>query len=133
MSERSEYAIVNQLLSGGGQELNSLLSELARRVIAGGMTINSSGYLTFSGASFGNAINVLQKGAYTDGLTDSASAFQAAHDALPAAGGVIYVPAISNPYLIGSNVVTTKPVWWVGDGWATRIRATGSTMTAILE
>src|SRR5207237_1260855 len=43
--------------------------------------------------SIPNVVSVMRFGALGDGVTDDTAAFQAAHDALPSTGGMIYMPA----------------------------------------
>lgn len=65
-------------------------------------------------------------GADRSGATDSYAAIQAAIDALPASGGVIYFPA--GTYKVTTTLNITKPgVYLIGDGsWSTVINYTGS-------
>ena len=65
-------------------------------------------------AKLAQTISVKDFGAVGDGVTDDTAAFQAAHDALPNTGGIIYAPAGS--YLWSSSVVFTKPVILNGEG-----------------
>lgn len=60
------------------------------------------------------------------GVADSTQAFKNAIDALPATGGVIYLPA--GKYLISSTLTCTKvPAYFLGDGaWATTVAYSGS-------
>lgn len=58
--------------------------------------------------------NVKDFGAKGDNLTDDAAAFQAAHNALPSAGGEIVVP--TGKYLLGSTVSFTRKTRLVGFG-----------------
>lgn len=71
-------------------------------------------------------INVVSQGADPTGATDSAPAIQAAIKALPATGGVVYLPA--GTYKVASTVTcTTVPTYFVGDGvWATTLSFTGT-------
>ena len=62
------------------------------------------------------SVSIVDFGAVTGG-TDCGSALQAAHDALPANGGTILVPAASTYYAFNSAVTFTKPVRLVGQGW----------------
>lgn len=62
--------------------------------------------------------NVKSYGATGGGTTDDTTAFQAAMDAIPAAGGVLYIPAGS--YLIANGGLTcTKPITIMGTGAGT--------------
>lgn len=64
------------------------------------------------------AINVKQYGATGDGTTNDAAAIQAAIDALPATGGIVYFPRPAVNYLIGSTSLTigTLGTRLVGEG-----------------
>ena len=53
-------------------------------------------------------------GATGDNVTDDAPAIQAAHDALPAGGGIIFLP--TGNYLLGSTLELSKQVHLVGVG-----------------
>jgi Pectate lyase superfamily protein len=71
-------------------------------------------------------INVVAYGADPAGVEDSASALQNAVKALPASGGVVYLPA--GTYLVSSTVTCTMvPTYFMGDGaWATVVKFTGT-------
>lgn len=71
-------------------------------------------------------INVVSQGADPTGASDSAPAIQAAINALPSTGGVVYLPA--GTYKVASTVTcTTVPTYFVGDGvWATTLSFTGT-------
>jgi parallel beta-helix repeat protein len=75
-------------------------------------TGHKTGIHTFLGAT----VNVADFGAVADDVTDSGPAIQAAHDALPSTGGVIYVPASSQKYRVATKITLTKPVKIVGAG-----------------
>ena len=55
--------------------------------------------------------NVKSFGAVGNGINDDSVSFQAAHDSLPAIGGVILVPEATG-YLINTQITCTKPVIW---------------------
>ena len=59
-------------------------------------------------------VSVTTYGAKGDGVTDNTAAFQAAHDALPVTGGVIFIPSGPANYLINNPVAVTKPVIFRG-------------------
>jgi polygalacturonase len=74
--------------------------------------------------------NVMNFGAVGDGLTDDTAAFQAAHDALPSSGGVIYAPpgtylfnqtAVADQFTISKSNVT-----FMGAGWSTVLKRTAT-------
>ena len=71
-------------------------------------------------------VSVVAYGGDPAGAADSTPAFQAAVSALPAGGGVIYLPA--GTYLLSGTVTcTTVPTYFVGDGaWATIVKFTGT-------
>ncbi|HEY1918553.1 MAG TPA: glycosyl hydrolase family 28-related protein [Streptosporangiaceae bacterium] len=71
-------------------------------------------------------INVVSYGADPTGATDSTAAIKKAIAALPAAGGLIYLPA--GKYKVSSVLTCTKvPAYFVGDGfWATVVEFTGT-------
>lgn len=59
-------------------------------------------------------VSVSDFGADKSGATSVSSAFEAAHDALPSAGGMIFVPR--GVYLLGTALTFTKPVLLCGEG-----------------
>ena len=59
------------------------------------------------------AINVIDFGAVGDGTTPNIAAFRAAHDALPANGGTIIIPA--GTYRLEETWTITKPVILLGE------------------
>lgn len=70
-------------------------------------------------------------GAKCDGTTNDAAAFQAAHDALPADGGEVYVPAFATPCLVNTTVAFTKPVALRGSQYlASEIQVTAAAIPA---
>lgn len=71
-------------------------------------------------------INVVGYGADPTGTRDSTAAIQDAIDALPATGGVVYLPG--GVYRVSSTLTcTTVPAYFLGDGaWATTLEFTGS-------
>ena len=71
-------------------------------------------------------ISVVAQGADPTGGKDSTSAIQGAIDALPATGGVVYLPA--GTYLVSSTLTcTTVPAYFLGDGaWASVLKFTGT-------
>lgn len=78
-------------------------------------------------------VSVVTYGAVGDNSTDDGPAFQAAHDALPATGGIIYIPkAPTSKYAIATKVTITKPCLIYGDGWGSIVRANGA-IVAIFE
>jgi hypothetical protein len=70
--------------------------------------------------------NVVAHGADPTGAADSTVAIQKAINALPATGGVVYLPA--GTYTVsGTLTCTTVPAYFLGDGaWATILRFTGT-------
>ena len=66
-------------------------------------------------------------------VQDEATGFQAAHDALPASGGAIYLSQTGSKYLINTKVTITKPVHLFGDGWSSVVRTSSTAITAIFE
>jgi Pectate lyase superfamily protein len=71
-------------------------------------------------------INVVSYGADPTGAADSTAAIQTAINALPATGGVLYLPA--GTYKVSGTVTcTTVPVYFLGDGcWATTLEFAGT-------
>jgi hypothetical protein len=71
-------------------------------------------------------INVVSKGADPTGGADSTTAIQDAISALPATGGVVYLPA--GTYKVsGTLTCTTVPAYFLGDGaWATVLAFSGT-------
>ena len=80
---------------------------------------------TLSAYLANNAVyNVMDFGAVADGVTDDTAAFQRAHDAIGAAGGLIYVPGnrryLLNKMNMGAQFTISKSkVALAGDGWST--------------
>lgn len=61
-------------------------------------------------------LNVQSYGAKGDGTTNDTAAFQAAHDALPATGGTIFVPASATRYVVQGLNITKNSVTLRGAG-----------------
>ena len=62
--------------------------------------------------------------AHGDNRTDDGPVIQAAHDALPESGGMIYLPP-RDKYAVATKIRITKPVMICGAGWASIVRANG--------
>ncbi len=77
-------------------------------------------------------LTVAQFGAVGDNVTDDGPAFNAALAALPAGGGIILVQTPAVKYAIATKVTITKPVWFLGEGPGTIVRANAA-LTAIME
>ena len=76
--------------------------------------------------------NVKVHGAKGDGKTDDTAGIQAAVDALPSSGGVVFFPR--GTYLVSANIKTgARPVNFTGQGRASILKANGTSLTAILE
>src|SRR5215510_9204215 len=80
-------------------------------------------------SSFKEVVNVMDYGAVCDGAADDATVLQNAINALPAAGGTVYIP----PSRSGARCTFSKPLTLpdgakiLGAGkWATVLRYTGS-------
>jgi len=88
----------------------------------------TAGAMTAAGAAAGASgwVSVVSFGADPSGATDSTAAIQAAISALPATGGVVYLPA--GTYQVSSTLTcTTVPAYFQGDGaWATTLAFTGT-------
>jgi hypothetical protein len=67
-------------------------------------------------AKLRQTVSIIDFGGAADASTNNAVALQAAHDALPASGGTILIPAGSTYYLFTSGVSFTKPVMLIGSG-----------------
>jgi len=65
-------------------------------------------------ATTGDVFNVKSFGAKGDGATDDSTAIQAAHDALPSFGGIIFCPP--GNYLIKSTLALSKRIRFSGAG-----------------
>lgn len=79
----------------------------------------------------GAQASVLDYGADSSGVSDSAAAFTAAVAALPANGGTIYVPA--GTYLVSIAITFDKPILLLGAGAkATTIKTTSATADLII-
>jgi polygalacturonase len=68
-------------------------------------------------AAFG--YNVKTFGAKGDGATDDSAAIQAALDAIPSGGGVLYFPA--GIYRLSAALITKDYITWQGDGYYSTI------------
>ncbi|CAB4120890.1 hypothetical protein UFOVP2_49 [uncultured Caudovirales phage] len=62
-------------------------------------------------------VSITDYGAVADSSTNCGPALQAAHDALPANGGIIIVPQAATYYLFTTGVSFTKPIVIQGPGW----------------
>jgi hypothetical protein len=110
----------------------SVLTTAAAGLLAGGVgaAVAGSGGGTAQAAMApgtpGWVNAVLAYGADPSGSTDSTAAIQNAVNALPASGGVVYLP--SGTYLVSGSVsCTTVPAYFLGDGaWATTVKFTGT-------
>lgn len=71
------------------------------------MSLTKVSYSMIKGAYF----NVLDFGAVGDGTTNDTAAFLAAVAAVPATGGIIYVPDATG-YLITSSIECANPILW---------------------
>lgn len=76
------------------------------------MSLTKATYSMISGAP----VNVVDFGAVGDGVTDDTAAIQAAINALPALGGVVYFPY--GNYLISSQLTSSKFIRFVGEGFS---------------
>lgn len=70
--------------------------------------------------------NIKDFGAKGDGTTNDLTAIQAAVDALPDTGGVVFVPFTSVGYLINAPIVLPSNVSLVGEGKGSRIKLDAS-------
>src|SRR5688500_7421158 len=84
----------------------------------------SSVQATLSKANF--SLNVKDFGAIGNGSTDDTAAIQAAIDALPAAGGLIVIPA--GTYVVSSSLVLKEGVQLEGSGPGTILRAASASL-----
>ena len=83
-------------------------------------------------AKLRQTVSIADFGGYPNATTNTAVALQAAHDALPASGGAILIPAGSTYYLFTSGVSFTKPVMLIGSGIYNAVfYTTTSTITLI--
>jgi Pectate lyase superfamily protein len=109
----------------------SMLAGTAAGLLAGAGTIAIGDAASRSPAAAATAttpawINVVSYGADPSGAADSTSAIQAAIKALPATGGVIYLPA-GTYKVTGTLTCTTVPAYFLGDGaWATVLAFSGT-------
>jgi hypothetical protein len=108
-----------------------MLSTAATGLLAGTGTVAIGGILSRSQAVAATAgtpawINIVTQGADPSGATDSTAAIQKAINALPATGGVVYLPA--GTYKVTSTLTcTTVPAYFLGDGaWATILEFSGT-------
>lgn len=104
------------------------MSLTAKGVPGGLATLDSGGHLT---ASVGPAhLGVRDTGAVGDGVADDTDAIQAAIDALPAAGGVVYLP--TGTYKLTDALTLRSNLTVLGDGdGATVVRQTGADKDAM--
>jgi hypothetical protein len=114
------------LLAGGGaiaigQAVTNSPASAATRTAAAATATAATGTTGLPGW-----VNVVSCGADPSGVTDSTTAIQSAISALPATGGVVYLPA--GTYLVsGTLTCTTVPAYFQGDGaWATTLAFTGT-------
>jgi parallel beta-helix repeat protein len=84
---------------------------------------NAAAARALLGVVSGEVKSVKYYGAVGDGSTDDSGAFQDAHDDLPTSGGLIYIPYSEDPYVIGTKLAFTKPVFVLGDGWGSMVQA----------
>jgi Pectate lyase superfamily protein len=84
---------------------------------ASGQLVTPAGATTARalGEHLAAVVNVRDFGAIGDGVSDDSAAFQSALAAAQARSGAVYVPASSNPYIIGAALVVDG-VRLVGDG-----------------
>jgi hypothetical protein len=61
-------------------------------------------------------LDIRSFGALGDGVNNDGAAIQAAHDALPAHGGIIFLPRPPVSYRFTSTITFTKPIILEGDG-----------------
>lgn len=85
-------------------------------LINDGQKVPTSWFNTVRDHQTDGLINIEAKGAVGDGIADEAAAFNNAHAALPANGGIIYLPPPSSKYRIASEVAFTKPIHLMGAG-----------------
>lgn len=72
-----------------------------------------------------DVVSICDFGAVGDNSTDCRAAIQAAHDALGASGGALYVPR--GVFRVSGAVNITNPITLYGDGEASRLRTTSAT------
>jgi hypothetical protein len=99
----------NNLLGfdSSGQPMVFGQSELPISGDASGLMVTPAGATTARalGEHLATIVNVRDFGAIGDGVSDDSAAFQAALSAAQARSGSVYVPASSNPYVIGVGLV----------------------------
>jgi Pectate lyase superfamily protein len=109
----------NRLLGfdSSGQPMVFGQSELPITGDASGQLVTPAGATTARalGEHLAAVVNVRDFGAIGDGVSDDTAAFQAALTAAQARSGAVYVPASSNPYVIGAGLVLDG-VRLIGDG-----------------
>lgn len=115
--------------SSGEPTLLSQLDQSATTVTASGSTTART-----LAERFAERLNVKDFGAVGDGATDDQAAIQAAIDAAEAAGGgVVYFPASTSSYLIGSQLtITISGVRLRGDGSKASVIAPNFDTTAAI-
>jgi len=108
-----------------------MLAGTATGLLAGAGAVAAGGAASGSRAAAASVstpgwINVVSYGADPSGGADSTSAIQAAITALPATGGVVYLPA--GTYQVSNTLTCTKvPAYFLGDGaWATVLAFSGT-------
>jgi len=77
------------------------------------------------------AIDVREFGAIGDGSADDTENIQAAIDAMPAGGGALFFPR--GTWKVSSNLIITKNVRVFGEGAASIVKASGTSLTAVFE
>jgi hypothetical protein len=109
----------NHLLGfdSSGQPMVFGHSELPIGGDAGGQLVTPSGATSARalGEHLAAVVNVRDFGAIGDGVSDDTAAFQAALTAAQARSCAVYVPASSNPYVMGAGLVVDG-VRLIGDG-----------------
>jgi hypothetical protein len=88
---------------------------LAKVTLSGGAITGFVALAPKSGI-LGTTVNAEYYGMKCDGTTNNSTALQAAHDALPAEGGKILLPAASLSCKFGTSFAPTKPIWLLGAG-----------------
>jgi len=124
------------MVHGPKRKITQTLSDDALFITNGnGRSINiASGAALFGGnlATKGPKpwVDVTAYSATGDGSTDDTSTIQSAIDACPT-GGILFFP--KGTYLVSSNLVSTKQLYFLGAGRGSVLKASGTGLTAIVE
>jgi parallel beta-helix repeat protein len=106
----------------GTSSRRAMLASVTGGLLAGAGAISvagSAGRADAATVATPDWLNVVIYEADPTGATDSTSAIQAALNAVPSGGGVVYIPA--GTYLVSASLTMASGTMLVGDGWASEL------------